>query len=129
MQLQDSLTLGIAAMILHEMAHVAAAMTVKVKVYQVGIHWKGPYIRRACGTAKQNLAITLAGPAINLLLALLLHHASPNFALCNLVIGVTNLLPIPASDGSRAIHLIRHSGGLRRMLAWASSMPISTAGR
>jgi Zn-dependent protease len=109
MQLYDAFTSGIAAMVLHELAHIAAALTLKVKIHQVGINWRGPYIRREIGTAKQNLVITLSGPGINLLLALLFHRMSPNFALCNLVIGVTNLLPIPASDGSRALHIIRES--------------------
>ena len=106
MQLQTALLSALAATLFHEMAHASVALALGVKVHQVGINWRGPYIRRACGTAKQNLAITLAGPGINLWLALLFHSISPDFALCNLVIGVTNLLPIPASDGSRAIKLL-----------------------
>ena len=106
MHLRDALLSGLAAMLLHEMGHIAAALTLKVKIYQIGIRWKGAYIRRQFGTARQNLIITVAGPGINLWLALLFYRISPNFALCNLVIGVTNLLPIPASDGSRALDLI-----------------------
>jgi len=106
MQLHDAFTFGIAAMVLHELAHVAAALTLKVKIYQIGINWRGPYIRRKIGTAKENLAITLSGPGINLLLAMLFHRISPSLALCNLLIGVSNLLPIPASDGSRALLII-----------------------
>jgi Zn-dependent protease len=109
MQLTDAFTSGIAAMILHEWAHVAAALALKVKIYQVGINWRGPYVRRNAGGPTQNLAITLSGPGINLLLAMMLLRTSPNFALCNLVIGVSNLLPIRASDGSRALHIIRES--------------------
>jgi Zn-dependent protease len=109
MQALDALTSAMAAMVLHEMAHVAAALSQKVKVHQVGINWKGPYIRRASGTPMQNLIITLAGPGINLWLALVFAHISPGFALCNLIIGITNLLPIPASDGSRALRLISSS--------------------
>ncbi len=96
-------------MLLHEMGHIASALALKVPIHQVGISWRGPYIRRQPGTAKQNFAITLAGPGVNLWLALVFHHISPNFALCNLVIGVSNLLPIPASDGTRALNLIRKS--------------------
>ncbi|WP_348268533.1 hypothetical protein [Edaphobacter sp. DSM 109919] len=107
MQLQEAVIFGIAAMALHEMGHVAAARALKVKVHQVGINWKGPYIRRACGTTTQNLAITLAGPGMNLWLAFMFYRVSPNFALSNLLIGVINLLPIPASDGSRVLQLMR----------------------
>lgn len=107
MQLQEAVIFGIAATALHEMGHVAAALALKVKVHRVGISRKGPYIRRACGTPTQNLAITLAGPGMNLWLAFMFHRVSPNFALCNLLIGVINLLPIPASDGSRVLQLMR----------------------
>lgn len=106
MHLQTALISSLAAMAFHEMAHVAVALAQGVKVHQVGINWRGPYIRRASGTAKQNLGITLAGPGINLCLALLFHSISPDFALCNLILGVTNLLPLPASDGSRAVKLL-----------------------
>ncbi len=112
MQIQDALTFGLAATLLHEVAHLAVAWALKVKVHQVGLNYRGPYIRREAGTAKQNLAITLAGPLSNLWLALLFYRLSPNFALCNLVIGVTNLLPIPASDGSRALRLLSNSASL-----------------
>ena len=96
-------------MFLHEMGHLAAALALHVKVHQVGISRKGAYIRREAGTAGQNLAITIAGSGLNLSLALLFHYVSPHLALCNLVIGVVNLLPIPASDGSRAFNLISNS--------------------
>ena len=78
MSLQDALIFGIAAMILHEMAHVSVALALKAKVHQVGINWKGLYVRRAPGTVVENLAITLAGPGINLWLALLVFVAGPS---------------------------------------------------
>jgi Zn-dependent protease len=107
MPLDEAVLFGIAAMVLHEMGHVAAARALRVKVHQIGINRKGLYIRRATGTSAQNLAITLAGPGMNLCLALLFYRTFPHFALCNLIMGVINFLPIPASDGSRAIKLIR----------------------
>lgn len=106
MQLSDVIPAGIAALILHEVAHVAVALALRVKIYQVGLSWRGPYVRRDCGTTKQNLAVTLAGPGANLGLALLFNAWSPSFALCNLVIGITNILPLPASDGDRAFNLL-----------------------
>jgi Zn-dependent protease len=97
---------AILAVGLHEIAHIAAAKTIGVRVYQVGISWKGPFIRRDEGTTGQNLTITLAGPGISLLLALISYRISPGFALSNLVLGVSNLLPFQSSDGSRALSLI-----------------------
>jgi Zn-dependent protease len=90
----------------HELAHVAVARAIGVRVYQVGISRKGPFVRREAGTTAQNLAITLAGPGINLLLALVLYRISPGFALSNLVLGTSNLLPFASSDGSRALSLL-----------------------
>lgn len=90
----------------HELAHVAAARIIGVRVYQVGMSRKGPFIRRDAGTTGQNLTITLAGPGVNLLLALVSYRISPAFALSNLVLGVSNLLPFASSDGSRALNLL-----------------------
>jgi Zn-dependent protease len=125
MHLYEALLLGIVAMALHEMGHVAAALALKVKVHQVGISRKGAYIRRAAGTDGQNFGITLAGPGVNLLLAAMLWGASPHFALCNLVIGVVNLLPIPASDGSRAVQLVRKMVGGAAIPAGSGSVPLA----
>ena len=123
MQLQEALLFGIAAMVLHEAGHVVTALALNVKVHKVGLHWKGPYIRRSSGTAAQNFVITLAGPGMNLWLALLFYRVSPHFALCNLVIGVVNLMPIPASDGSRALQLISQWAGSSGIFS-AHSTPV-----
>jgi hypothetical protein len=73
--------------------------------------WRGPYIRRDSGTDTQNLAISLAGSGINLVLVPLMLHISPSFALNNLVLGIWNLLPFPGSDGCRAREVL---AGMRR---------------
>jgi Zn-dependent protease len=101
---------AILAVGLHELAHVAAASAIGVRVYQVGMSWRGPFIRRDPGTTGQNLAITLAGPGINLLLALVWRHINPGFALNNFVLGICNLLPFPSSDGLRALSLLNTMG-------------------
>jgi Zn-dependent protease len=94
------------SLVVHEMAHLLAAWSIGVPVHQIGITWKGPFIRRDSGTTGQNLAITLAGPSSNLLLAITLHRISPGFALTNLVLGTCNFLPFPSSDGLRALRLV-----------------------
>jgi Zn-dependent protease len=98
---------AIISVAIHEIAHVVAAWSMGVQVHQIGITWKGPFIRRDFGTTGQNLAITLAGPCSNLLLALSLHPISPRFALINLVLGACNFLPFPSSDGLRALRLVK----------------------
>jgi Zn-dependent protease len=98
---------AIVAVGLHEIGHIAMASALGVRVYRVGISWKGPFIHRDVGTDAQNLAITLAGPAINLLLALAFYRIQPGFALSNLVLGACNLFPSALSDGSRALRLFQ----------------------
>lgn len=98
---------ALAAILVHELAHIASALTLKVQVKQVGLSWKGPYIRRESGTMLQNLVITLAGPGMNLLLAAATFHINPVFAEYNIILGLFNLLPIPSADGRRALGLLR----------------------
>lgn len=102
----NGLVNAVLAVAVHEIAHLGMAGILGVQVYQVGVSWKGPFLRRAPGTDRQNVAITLAGPGANLLLAFLCVRISHGFALVNLVLGVCNLLPLPASDGQRALRLL-----------------------
>lgn len=98
---------GLFAIILHELSHIAVAKLVGLKVKRVGINWKGPYVARECGNDLQNLQVSLAGPVSNLLLATAFWTVAPTFAMANLVIGAFNILPIPSSDGRRALGLAR----------------------
>jgi len=96
--------LGIAAMVIHEFAHVTAAQALGVKVKAVGLDWKGLYIVRESGPPKENIIITLSGPFINLLLCVSWHWL-PTFALANLCLALCNLLPISCSDGQRVLSI------------------------
>ena len=98
---------GSLAVVLHELAHVVATVALRVRLYQIGMSWRGPFIRRDPGTVIQNLTIALAGPGTNLLLAFIMRRMNPGFALSNLVLGITNLLPFPSSDGSRVLCLLK----------------------
>jgi Zn-dependent protease len=89
----------------HELGHVAAAWAAKVRVKNVGLSWKGPYIVREPGTPAQNTFISLAGPGINLLLCLLSLHWSRTFAFVNGFMALINALPIPSSDGLRVYRI------------------------
>jgi Zn-dependent protease len=102
------------ALALHEAAHLITARWLGVRVKRVGISWLGPYVVRESGTDLQNLAISLAGPVCNLLLvgvglvlAPWLGFGGIQFALVNSVLGTYNLLPIPMSDGQRALMLLK----------------------
>ena len=121
MPLLNLLVFGTAAMILHEIGHVVFAVLLDVKVHRVGVSRRGLFIHRECGSARRNLAITLAGPGTNLILAAMFSGHRPDFVLCNFTVGVINLLPIPASDGLRALRLVRSLMARGRMQAAADS--------
>jgi Zn-dependent protease len=97
----------IAAVLLHEMAHVLAARASGIRIKRVGITWKGPYIVREQGPPFANLCIALAGPAMNLAFALLCWRFAPQFSLVNLALGGYNLLPIRGLDGYNAFAAYR----------------------
>ena len=98
----EGIVYGVAAMILHECAHVIAAAWVGIKVSSVGIRWKGIYTVREAGPPDKNLIVSLAGPATNLVLAFVWGW-QPDFALANICMGLCNLLPIRGSDGLRVL--------------------------
>ena len=89
-------TACLVSVLFHELAHVATATTLGVRVKRVGLSWKGPYIVREAGTPAQNLCISLAGPAANALLMYV-----PGLFLINLALLVPNLV-MKESDGRRA---------------------------
>lgn len=107
----NDLLLGIAAVLLHELSHVAAARLQGLQVKRFGVSWRGPYIVREAGTWQQNLRVCLAGPLVNLLVGALCWRTALTFAVCNVVLGGSNLLPIPGSDGHRAWKLLPFAAG------------------
>ncbi len=96
-----TLLAGLLAIILHETAHIVSARSFGIAVKRVGVSWKGVYIVRESGPPMANMITTLAGPFMNLLLAWA-WPVSHEFALMNLLLGLTNLIPIAGSDGQRA---------------------------
>ena len=104
--LLHGMAIGLVAMASHEAAHIVAALALGIKVKRVGLGWKGIYTVRDSGPPGKNMLVSLAGPAMNLVL-LPFWHLLPIFGLANLCCGVVNLLPIEGSDGLRALRLWR----------------------
>ncbi len=100
------MSLGIPAMLLHELGHLAAALLCGVKVKKVGLSRTGLYTVREPGPRWANLCVSLAGPLVNLLLAIALRDVLHTFAWVNLFAFAYNFLPIPNSDGSRIVALL-----------------------
>lgn len=97
---------GLLGVVLHELAHALMAVSLGLRVKGVVICAKGIGVRREPGTQRQNAAIALAGPLVNLTLCVLL-WAHPAAVAANAVLCIVNLLPIAGSDGLRVIQSLR----------------------
>jgi stage IV sporulation protein FB len=99
------------AVVVHEAGHAAAAQA-------VGLEWR-PFARLPwkLGIAvlapepgirpRDDLLIALAGPAASALLAALTFQVAPWLSLLSGLLAVLNLVPLPGSDGRRAIGAAR----------------------
>lgn len=95
--------LVVVCMMAHELGHILAARYYHVKIKELGVNRMGMYIRRARTTGWPEISVCLAGALMNLTLAIAFWHVNYWFALCNLVLCIVNILPIPHSDGSHAL--------------------------
>ncbi len=97
-------TLVLASLVLHELGHVLVAVVHGVPVREVGIRFLGAFtIRQHSGSRMVEVQSALAGPAVNLILAAILTKIPGEpwqmMSAINLVLGVTNLIPIRPADG------------------------------
>src|SRR5262249_172332 len=106
--------LGIPAMFLHECGHVATALACGIRVKRVGVCSRGLYTVREPGPKWANVVVSAAGPLVNLILAFALWNSMPLFAEVNIIACLYNLLPIPNSDGTRILGLLRPTSTLPR---------------
>jgi Zn-dependent protease len=91
------------SLVAHEFGHALVARLYRVPVKKIGFRWTGVYIQRARTTGWPEIAVCLAGPMVNLMLAIAFWNVSHWLAVCNLTIGWVNLLPLTHSDGSHAL--------------------------
>ena len=91
------------AALCHELGHLTALALVKAKIERIRLTAFGAEIRADTRYLPYGREIfcTLAGPAVNLVLAVVLARAAGNYLLAgaNLFLGVFNLLPLPSLDG------------------------------
>lgn len=95
---------------LHEAGHLAALRVLKIPVYALELRTSGAVIRAELPGGPREARALAAGPAVNLLLALLFWRSRPLFGLCNLSLALWNLLPIPGRDGAGLLRLCRRGG-------------------
>ena len=107
----------------HELGHLAALRLAGTEVELLRLTAFGAEIRADTRYLPygREILCTLAGPMVNLLLALVLARAAGDYALAgaNLLLGIFNLLPIPSLDGGRALYLFL---SWRRDPIWADQI-------
>lgn len=105
---------SLAAVLLHECAHAKIA---KHYGYELNVIKLMPYGAALCGDVgmkpKHEATVAIAGPVLNLIFALLFaatwwllpssYMFTQAFCLCNLYIGLFNLLPVYPLDGGRVL--------------------------
>jgi Zn-dependent protease len=102
----------VGSLVIHELGHIALATANNVPVKAIGFSPAGSYIRRERAPSPlAELAITLAGPAASVLLAIVFLSGSSGtshwLGKMNLVIAGSNLLPLKGCDGYRALLAVR----------------------
>jgi Zn-dependent protease len=101
--------LAVFALAIHEAGHILSAVALGIRVKRIGITWRGPFIVREQGSPVASAVVSLAGPVLNVILALAYWEAAPVFARINMVLGLWNLLPFRGSDGSHAWVSLNHA--------------------
>lgn len=105
----EVLPLVVLAAVCHELGHLAAlallgAGVERLRLTALGAELWADTRRLSYG---RELVCTLAGPGVNLTLALLLARQAGDYLLAgaSLLQGLYNLLPLPGLDGGRALYL------------------------
>lgn len=106
----EVLPLAALSALCHELGHLAALRAAGARVERLRLTAFGAEIRADTRRLSypREIVCTLAGAAVNLLLALAFARLGRDYvaAGANLLLGCFNLLPIPALDGGRALHLL-----------------------
>ena len=119
---------------IHELGHALMCRRLKIPVYEVALHGFGGHVRHAASRPKNNLAVSLAGPGIELVIGipvLLFYWFGPTetypywaivlmdqWVWVNVGWALVNLLPMMPLDGGNALRSYlewRHMGPSRAM--------------
>lgn len=99
------LTAALFAAMLHELCHLGVLSLFSVPVLGIRVSPFGAVIRSGYMTSGQELLCSAAGPAGSFIL-LLTWKVFPLLAICGLIQGIFNLLPLYPMDGGRIIRAL-----------------------
>jgi Zn-dependent protease len=115
-----------ASLLAHEAGHMLLADMNDTRVKAIGFCKWGMYLRREKAEGIAEVAISAAGPTVNLLIAYFFHDFGGTGMLAwlsqmNAALFIINMLPIGLSDGKRILSTLRELRAQRLALATVST--------
>lgn len=96
---------AVIAAVFHEFCHYSMAKLLKVPISGISVGLGGMVMTLEPMGAGKEFAVAAAGPGGSLLLGALM-RVYPELAICGLVQGIFNLLPVFPLDGGRLVHCV-----------------------
>ena len=106
---EDTFLLAVLFALAHEAGHLLAMKCCHIPIREIRLSVFGASILRDGGqicSYPKEIAVAAAGPAVNFLFALVcffLPGAGKKAALCNLALGIFNILPVKPLDGEKIL--------------------------
>ena len=104
---ENRVILCVLAAALHELGHLSVMLLCGVGVRAISLRlFDVRIVSESPRSFRDDLLITLGGPAVNLLLSAVFLPSGSLFGRVNLALGGFNLLPVLSLDGGRALYLL-----------------------